>query len=86
MRDALLTAAGMALVVYVFATVLLMSEGIRATLVATGRADNVIVLRKGAGAEINSGITRAQATIVETLHASRATCTAARSSARSPWC
>ena len=62
-----LTAAGMALVVYVFATVLMMSEGIRATLVATGQSDNVIVLRKGAGAEINSGIGRAQAAIIETL-------------------
>jgi putative ABC transport system permease protein len=63
----LLTAAGMALVVYVFATVLMMTEGIRATLVATGQPDNVIVLRKGAGAEINSGITRGQAAILETL-------------------
>ena len=63
----LLTAAGMALVVYVFATVLMMSEGIRATLVATGQDDNVIVLRKGAGAEINSGIVRSQAAILETL-------------------
>ncbi len=63
----LLTAAGMALVVYVFATVLMMTEGIRATLVATGQPDNVIVLRKGAGAEINSGITRSQAAILETL-------------------
>ena len=62
-----LTAAGMALVVYVFATVLMMSEGIRATLVATGQPDNVIVLRKGAGAEINSGVARAQAAIIETL-------------------
>jgi ABC-type antimicrobial peptide transport system permease subunit len=63
----LLTALGMALVVYVFATVLMMSEGIRATLVATGQADNVIVLRKGAGAEINSGISREQAAAVMTL-------------------
>ena len=62
-----LTAAGMALVVYVFATVLMMTEGIRATLVATGQVDNVLVLRKGAGAEINSGIARAQAAIIETL-------------------
>jgi ABC-type antimicrobial peptide transport system permease subunit len=62
-----LTAAGMALVVYVFATVLMMTEGIRATLVATGQPDNVIVLRKGAGAEINSGITREQAAVLETL-------------------
>ena len=62
-----LTAAGMALVVYVFATVLMMSEGIRATLVATGQPDNIIVLRKGAGAEINSGIGRGQAAIIATL-------------------
>ena len=63
----LLTAAGMALVVYVFATVLMMSEGIRATLVATGQPDNLIVLRKGAGAEIISAISRAQADIIATL-------------------
>ncbi len=63
----LLTAGGMGLVVYVFATVLMMSEGIRATLVATGQPDNVMVLRKGAGAEINSGITRDQAGVIESL-------------------
>ena len=63
----LLTAGGMALVVYVFATVLMMSEGIRSTLVATGQPDNTIVLRKGAGAEINSGIERRQAAILSTL-------------------
>jgi putative ABC transport system permease protein len=56
----LLTAGGMALVVFVFATVLMMGEGIRATLVATGQPDNVLLLRKGAGAEINSGIERAR--------------------------
>lgn len=63
----LLTASGMALVVFVFATVLMMSEGIRSTLVATGQVDNVLVLRKGAGAEINSGISRDQAAIIESL-------------------
>ena len=63
----LLTAAGMALVVFVFATVLMMSEGIRATLVATGQGDNVIVLRKGANAEISSAITREQAAVIESL-------------------
>ena len=62
-----LTAAGMALVVYVFATVLMMSEGIRSTLVATGQPDNLIVLRKGAGAEINSGISREQANLLQAL-------------------
>ena len=48
-----LTAAGMALVVFVFATVLMMSEGIRATLVATGGPDNVLLLRKGVAASSN---------------------------------
>jgi len=62
-----LTAGGMALVVYVFATVLMMSEGIRSTLVATGQPDNVMVLRQGAGAEINSGIDRGQAAILASL-------------------
>ena len=61
------TAGGMALVVYVFATVLMMSEGIRSTLVATGQPDNVMVLRKGAGAEINSGIERDKAHLLSTL-------------------
>lgn len=63
----LLTAGGMALVVFVFATVLMMSEGIRATLVATGQVDNVLLLRKGSGAEINSAIARDQAAIIESL-------------------
>ena len=63
----LLTAGGMALVVFVFTVVLMMSEGIRATLVATGQADNFLVLRKGSGAEINSGISRDQAAIIESL-------------------
>lgn len=62
-----LTAGGMALVVYVFATVLMMSEGIRSTLVATGRPDNVMVLRQGANAEISSSISRDQAAVIAAL-------------------
>ncbi|MBK1689894.1 ABC transporter permease [Rubrivivax gelatinosus] len=62
-----LTAGGMALVVFVFATVLMMTEGIRATLVATGQPDNVVVLRKGSNAEITSTITREQAGVIESL-------------------
>jgi ABC-type lipoprotein release transport system permease subunit len=62
-----LTALGLGLVVYVFATVLMMSEGIKATLVATGNPDNLLALRKGAGAEINSGVSREQAAILGSL-------------------
>jgi hypothetical protein len=57
----------MALVVYTFATVLMMSEGIRATLVATGRPDNVIALRKGSPSEISSGVDRTQAAVLASL-------------------
>lgn len=61
-----LTAAGMALVVYVFATVLMLAAGLRETLVATGQPDNVIVIRRGSQTEIQSGIDRPSAAIVET--------------------
>jgi ABC-type antimicrobial peptide transport system permease subunit len=63
----LLTAGGMALVVYVFATVLMLSAGLEATLVATGQDDNVIVIRRGSQTEVQSGIDRSQAGIVESM-------------------
>ena len=62
-----LTAGGMALVVFVFATVLMMSVGINETMVATGQPDNVVVMRKGAATEIHSNITRDQANAIDTL-------------------
>jgi putative ABC transport system permease protein len=61
----LLTAAGMALVVFVFATVLMLEEGLRQTLVDTGSYDNVVVIRRSAQTEVQSGIDRAQAALVE---------------------
>ena len=60
-----LTAAGMALVVFVFATVLMLQEGLKKTLVDTGCPDNVVVTRRSAGTEVQSGIDRAQAAVVE---------------------
>lgn len=63
----LLTAAGMALVVYVFATVLMLAAGLEQTLVATGQDDNVVVIRRASQTEVQSGIDRAQAAAVESL-------------------
>ncbi len=63
----ILTAGGMALVVYVFATVLMLAAGLESTLVATGEDDNVVVIRRGAQTEVQSGIDRTQAAIVESL-------------------
>ena len=60
-----LTAGGLALVVFVFATVLMMDEGLKRTLVTTGELDNVVIIRKGAENEIQSGIARDQASIIE---------------------
>lgn len=61
-----LTASGMALVVFVFATILMLAEGIRKTLVNTGSYDNAIVIRRASASEVQSGIDRHQASIVET--------------------
>jgi putative ABC transport system permease protein len=60
-----LTAGGMALVVFVFAAVLMLEAGLRATLVETGTYDNVVVTRRAAGTEVQSSVERVQAMIVE---------------------
>lgn len=59
-----LTAAGLALVVFVFATVLMLDEGLRNTLVTTGEYDNVVLIRRSADTEVQSSVERAQASIV----------------------
>lgn len=64
-----LTAVGMALVVFVFASILMLSAGLKKTLVETGSDDNVIVTRKAANSEVQSGVERRQAAIVESLAA-----------------
>ena len=61
-----LTIAGMALVVFVFAAILMLAEGLQKTLIDTGSYDNVVVIRKAAVSEVQSGVERLQASIVET--------------------
>jgi ABC-type lipoprotein release transport system permease subunit len=60
-----LTAAGMALVVFVFAAVLMLAEGLRKTLVETGSVDNVVVVRRSADSEVVSIVQRQEAAIIE---------------------
>lgn len=50
------SAGGIALVVFVLASSLMLSEGLRRTLASSGRADTAIVLRKGNNAELSSTI------------------------------
>ncbi|MFU2208072.1 MAG: ABC transporter permease [Desulfovibrionaceae bacterium] len=62
----LLTAGGMALVVFVFTATLMLAEGLRRTLVTTGSPGNAIVLRKGSDTEIKSSIERPTASAMAT--------------------
>src|SRR4030065_1383766 len=62
----ILTASGMALVVFVFAAMLMLAEGLQKTLVETGSSENVVVIRKSAATEVQSGVDRYQASIIET--------------------
>lgn len=62
-----LTAGGMALVVFVFAAVLMLDEGLKKTLVDTGAIDNVVITRRASGTEVQSGVERPAAAIVESL-------------------
>src|SRR5512143_959523 len=60
----LMTAGGIGLVVAVLVLTLSLAQGFRATLTATGRPDNVIVIRAGSNSEVQSGISREAARII----------------------
>ena len=59
-----LTALGIGLVVAVFIGMLALANGFRTALARTGSDSNVLVLRKGADAEMNSAIDRATASLI----------------------
>lgn len=62
-----LTLTGIVLVVFVFATVLMLSHGIEVALTETGSDDNAIILRRSASSELVSQIERETGSIVKTL-------------------
>ncbi len=59
------TVLGIALVVFVFAAVLMMAYGVQKTLQSTGSDDNVMVIRKAATGEIASILSREAANIIK---------------------
>jgi ABC-type antimicrobial peptide transport system permease subunit len=63
----LLTATGMGLVVFVFAAVLMLAEGLEKTLVSTGSRDNALFIRRSSETEVQSILEREQAAILEDL-------------------
>ncbi len=62
-----ITISGIALVVFVFAAVLMMAYGIEQTLVATGSPDNVKIVRKASTSEIASIIDGETQAVIRTL-------------------
>jgi putative ABC transport system permease protein len=52
----LLAVCGIALVVAAFAVLTSMSEGFKAALRSTGRTDNAIIVQRGSGSELTSGV------------------------------
>jgi len=62
----LLTAGGMALVVFAFAAIVMLAEGLETTLVDSGSFQNAMVIRKSSNSEVQSGVSRVEAAIVET--------------------
>jgi ABC-type antimicrobial peptide transport system permease subunit len=64
---AMMTIAGVGLVVFVFAAVLMLAQGLKDTLVATGSSDNAILLRSSAESETLSSISRDGASILEAM-------------------
>lgn len=63
----LATALGVAFVVLTFVGMLALASGFRATMIATGRPDNMFLLRQGADGEITSGFSREMAAIVRSF-------------------
>ena len=62
----ILTLFGVMLVVFVFAAVLMLADGMLKTLVSSGADDNAIVTRKGSQTELMSVIFRDQSDIIST--------------------
>jgi putative ABC transport system permease protein len=58
------TAAGLGLVVFVFASALMLSNGLEQAMGKSGKDDRAIVMRKGADAELSSGIDEPQVGLV----------------------
>ncbi|MEW6681610.1 MAG: ABC transporter permease [Nitrospirota bacterium] len=60
----LMTASGMALVVFVLAAVLMLAHGLERTMVSTGSPDNALITRRSATSEVQSFLSREQAAII----------------------
>ena len=63
--QAVMTVGGIALVVFVFAATLMLGQGLQKTLMTTGSDKNILALMTGSQNEVESGISREAANIIE---------------------
>lgn len=64
---AVITVAGVAMVVFVFTAALMMAYGVEKTLVSTGSPDNVMIVRKSSQGEISSIVDGEAQNVIRTL-------------------
>ncbi|HTK82026.1 MAG TPA: ABC transporter permease [Bacteroidota bacterium] len=62
----ILTLAGITLVAFVFAAILMMAHGVEVAMVDSGSDDNIIAIRKSATSELTSQVDRESANILKT--------------------
>jgi putative ABC transport system permease protein len=62
-----LTVLGVALVVFIFAAVMMLTSGLKKTLVSSGMDENAIVIRASSNTEIQSFVSRYQAGVIQTI-------------------
>ncbi|MHC1729439.1 MAG: ABC transporter permease [Syntrophobacteraceae bacterium] len=63
----LFTAGGMGLVIFVFATVLMLAEGLQQALITSGAPENAVFIRRSSETEVQSIVERKDAAILESL-------------------
>lgn len=61
------TAGGMGLVIFVFATVLMLAEGLQQTLISSGSPANAVFIRRSSETEVQSLVQREEASVLESL-------------------
>ena len=68
----IMTVLSIALVTFIFVSVMALANGLETALVSTGESLNVLVMRKGSGSELSSAVTRSALQVLKYLPGIRA--------------
>jgi putative ABC transport system permease protein len=63
----IMTALSIALVVFIFVSVMALAGGLETALVSSGEPENLLVLRRGSGSELSSGVSRSALQVIKYL-------------------